>query len=220
MFSQMPLTYVVKHLIIINVIFFFGTVLLLGDAPYGDVTSAEGFHRGWLALFMPGSPNFRPYQIATHMFMHADFGHLFFNMFSLFMFGPMVEAVWGPQRFLFYYIFCGLGAAALQLAVNYWAMQQSGTPLDLYYGSMMGASGAIFGLYAAYAYCFPENKISLLFPPITLTAKWFVLIMGGLELTYGVVGNSLSKVAHFAHIGGALFGLLLIFHWNGYRLKR
>ena len=218
MFSQMPLTYLVKHLLIINVLVFFGTLILLGEPTNYDPTSPE-FHRGWLAMYMPGSPNFRPYQIITHMFMHGNISHLFFNMFSLFIFGPQIEMVWGPKRFLIYYMFCGLGAAVLQLGVNYWALQQSGEPLSSYYGSMWGASGAIFGLYAAYAYLFPNNKISLLFPPITLTAKWFVLIMGLMELSYGVTG-SMDHVAHYAHIGGALFGLILIWYWGGFRNGR
>jgi membrane associated rhomboid family serine protease len=212
MFGQIQVTYLVKHLLIINVLFFFGTLLLLGE-PSEDMP--EAFHRGWLALHMPGSPDFRPYQIATHMFMHGDVSHLFFNMFSLYMFGPPIEHIWGPQRFLIYYLFCGLGAALVQLAVNYWSMQQAGVPLDSYFGSMWGASGAIFGIYAAYAYNFPNNQISLLFPPITLKAKWFVLIIGGLEIVYGVAGT-MSRIAHFAHVGGALFGLILIYYWGGF----
>jgi membrane associated rhomboid family serine protease len=215
MFESMQLTYVVKHLLIINVLLFFGTMLLLGD-PNEDVIHVDSFHRGWLALYMPGSPNFRPYQIVSHMFMHGDFRHLFFNMFSLFIFGPMVERVWGQNRFMFYYVVCGLGAAITQLAVNYYAMQTTGTPIGSYFGSMWGASGAIFGIYAAYAYLFPNNEISLLFLPITLKAKWFVLIMGCLEITYGVAGSSMSNIAHFAHVGGAIFGLLLIAYWGGF----
>jgi membrane associated rhomboid family serine protease len=219
MFGQMQVTYLVKHLIIINVVFFFGTTLLLGNPTYGDITNSEDFHRGWLALFMPGSPNFRPYQIATHMFMHGDIGHLFFNMFSLYMFGPIIEMVWGQKRFFIYYVVCGLGAAFVQLLVNYYTMQQSGEVLGSYFGSMWGASGAIFGLYAAYAVLFPNNQISLLFPPITLKAKYFVILMGLAEISYGVVG-SMSRIAHFAHVGGAIFGLLLIWYWGGFNNVR
>jgi membrane associated rhomboid family serine protease len=216
MFGQMPLTYLVKHLIIINVVMFFGTMLVLGQPAYGDVVNAEGFHRGWLALYMPGSPNFRPYQIATHMFMHGDISHLFFNMFSLYMFGPVIEMVWGAKRLFIYYVVCGLGAAFLQLVINYYSMQSAGDTLSTYYGSMWGASGAIFGLYAAYAVLFPNNQISLLFPPITLKAKYFVLIMGLLEIYSGVAGSTMSNIAHFAHVGGAIFGLLLIWYWGGF----
>jgi membrane associated rhomboid family serine protease len=215
MIGTMPLTYVVKHLLIINVLLFFGTLIVLGDAPYGEVSS-ETFHRGWLALHMPGSPDFRVYQVISHMFMHGTLGHLFFNMLSLYMFGPAIEQVWGPKRFLQYYMFCGLGAAALQLGINYWHLVETATPLQSYYGSLWGASGAIFGLYAAYAYLFPNAQISLLFPPVTLTAKWFVLIIGALELTYGFAPNNMSNIAHFAHVGGALFGLLLIWLWGGF----
>ncbi len=212
----MPLTYMVKHLIIINLLIYFGTLIVLGNDTHG-FADTETIHRGWLALHMPGSRGFRAYQVLTHMFMHGSVGHLFFNMFSLYMFGPSIESKWGPSRFLKYYLLCGLGAAALQLGINYMSLSQRGIAIENYMGSLWGASGAVFGLYAAYAFLYPNRQISLLFPPVTLTAKWFVLIIAALELVYGFAPNNMSNIAHFAHVGGALFGLLLIWYWGGFR---
>lgn len=186
---------------------YFGTLVLLGD---------QG--RLVLAAYLPGSTEFKPYQIATHMFMHGSPMHLAFNMLSLYFFGPMIEMLWGPKRFLFYYLFCGVGAFALHSGVTWWELQQQGIDPHLWNVPMVGASGAIFGILAAFAYLFPNQVISLLFPPISMKAKYFVLIMAGLELYYGVSGNS-PGIAHFAHLGGALFGLALILYWYRFRFK-
>jgi membrane associated rhomboid family serine protease len=208
-----PFTGVVRHLIIINVLMFIGTYVILGqehlDRMVGDY---DVLGRLQLAAFMPGSEHFQPFQIATHMFMHGDLMHLAFNMLSLYIFGPMVEAVWGPRRFLSYYLICGIGAYALHLGVQWWELEQSGIDPRSWNGPMLGASGAIFGLYVAFAYLFPNQVISLLFPPISIKAKYFVPIMAGLELFYGVRGYS-TGIAHFAHLGGAVFGFLLIMIW-------
>jgi membrane associated rhomboid family serine protease len=169
-----------------------------------------------LAAFMPGSPNFRPYQIATHMFMHGNVQHIAFNMLSLYFFGPMIESVWGAKRYLFYYLACGLGSFALHTGIQWYILQKAGIDPTTWNGSMLGASGAIFGLYAAFGYLFPNQTIQLLFPPIPLKAKYFVLIFAGLELFYGVSGVQ-SGTAHFAHIGGALMGFLLIMYWYRFR---
>ncbi len=215
---QNQLSPVVRDLLIINVLAFVGTYLLLGSESY-DAETGELLKLGRLqfAAYQPGSEHFQPYQIATYMFMHGNISHLFFNMVSLFFFGPMVEAVWGGKRFLFYYLFCGVGAWALHMGIQYWELSRAGIDPTTWPGSMLGASGAIFGLYAAFGYLFPNQVIQLLFPPIPLKAKYFVLIFGGLELMYGVTGTS-AGVAHFAHIGGAVFGLGLIYYW--YSVKR
>lgn len=213
-----PFTGVVRHLIIINVLMFIGTYVILGpehmDRTMGDY---DVLGRLQLAAFMPGSEHFQPFQIATHMFMHGDLMHLAFNMLSLYIFGPMVEAVWGHRRFLAYYLICGIGAYALHIGVQWWELEHAGIDPRTWNGPMLGASGAIFGLYVAFAYLFPNQVISLLFPPVSLKAKYFVPIMAGLELFYGVRGYS-TGIAHFAHLGGAVFGFILIMIWYRGRL--
>ncbi len=214
-----PFTGVVRHLIILNALMFIGTYAILGSEVINYETGqAESLGRMYLAAYIPGSAHFEPFQIVTHMFMHGDLGHLAFNMLSLYFFGPMVEMAWGHRRFLFYYLFCGLGSYALHLGVQWWELEQMGIDPTSYNGAMLGASGAIFGVYVAFAYLFPNQVISLLFPPISLKAKYFVLIMAVLELFYGVRGDS-SGVAHFAHLGGALFGFVLILFWDKFKVK-
>lgn len=147
-----PFTGVVRHLIILNVLMFIGSYALLGSEAWNPVTH-EYAHLGRLilAVYMPGSEYFRPFQLVTHMFMHGDLGHLAFNMLSLYFFGPMVEMVWGHRRFLFYYLFCGFGALGLHMGVQYWELQQAGIDPLSWNGAMLGASGAIFGIYVAFA---------------------------------------------------------------------
>jgi hypothetical protein len=147
--------------------------------------------------------------------MHADINHLLLNMLGLYMFGSSLEAFWGSRRFLFFYLFCGFGSMILYLLVRYLevGLNVDNTP-------MLGASGAIFGLMAGYAMLFPNNIISLLFPPISLPAKYFVLIYAAAELFFGLGIVDVGKgVAHFAHLGGALFGFLLILYWRKYGSK-
>ncbi|MEI6410751.1 MAG: rhomboid family intramembrane serine protease [Bacteroidota bacterium] len=214
-----PFTGVVRHLVIINVLMFIGTYVLLGPEHINYETGAyDHLGRLQLAVFMPGSEHWQPYQIVTHMFMHANVSHIAFNMFSLYIFGSMVEMVWGHKRFLFYYLFCGVGALVLQTGVQYWELSKEGIDPMSFDGCMLGASGAIFGVYAAFAYLFPNQIISLMFPPISMKAKYFVMIMAGLELVYGVSGTG-GNVAHFAHIGGAFFGFLLIMIWYKGRIS-
>jgi membrane associated rhomboid family serine protease len=200
MFSQ-PLSGVVRHLVIINVLMYFGTLIIMGE-PRG-----ESLGRLYLAAFMPGSP---------YMFMHGDIGHLAFNMLSLYFFGPMVEMVWGHKRFLFYYLFCGVGAYFLHMGFQFYEMMES--PMAGIGGPMLGASGAVFGIFVAFAYLFPNQVISLILPPISIKAKYFVPIMAALEFFYGV-HRSASGIAHFAHLGGAVFGFLLILIWYRGRVR-
>lgn len=182
----------VKHLLIINGLLFVITHFLMpGLYPH-------------LALYYPFTEEFRPFQLVTHMFMHANFTHLFFNMFALYMFGSALESYFGPKRFLFFYFFTGFGAVILYTLAQY----LTGTQYPV-----VGASGAVFGLLAGFGTLFPNTRIMLLFPPIPLKAKYFVLIYAAIELFLGVSGRN-TGVAHFAHLGGALFGYLLITYWR------
>jgi membrane associated rhomboid family serine protease len=213
-------TEVVKHLLIINVLMYLGT-MLLGDPSHGTfsdlanerVTDFSLWGRYRLAMFFPTSEYFRPFQIVTHMFMHADIGHLFFNMFAVFMFGPPLEATWGPKRFLFYYLLTGFGSVLLHTLVRGMEIYWFGESVFMANVPSLGASGAVFGLLVGYGMLFPDNRIMLLFPPIPLKAKYFVLIYAGVELFMGL-GNFNTGVAHYAHLGGALFGFLLILYWR------
>lgn len=214
-----PFTGVVRHLIILNVLMFVGSFVVLGSEVWNpEMLDYSSLGRLQLAAFLPGTEHFQPYQLATHMFMHGDFGHLAFNMLSLYFFGPMVEMVWGHKRFLLYYLVCGAGAYALHMGVQWWELQHMGYDPSTWNGSMLGASGAIFGVYVAFAYLFPNQVISLLFPPVSLKAKYFVGILAVLELFYGVRGSS-TGIAHFAHLGGALFGFILILYWYRFRFR-
>lgn len=191
---------VVKNLLIINVLFFIATQTI--SSPFVLSGIPVGL-TGILALWPVHSPFFRPYQLFTHMFVHANFMHILYNMlFGLWMFGRILENVWGPKRFLFFYLACGLGAAICHLAVQYFT--QSEAPA-------VGASGAIMGLFAAFAYLFPNTKISLYFF-IPIKAKWVVVGLIAIDLFYGVNGG--DNVAHFAHLGGAVTGFIIVLIWN------
>ncbi|MCC6723553.1 MAG: rhomboid family intramembrane serine protease [Saprospiraceae bacterium] len=249
---------VVKHLLFLNIIVFLASqVLDIGD----------------LALFYPSSEYFRSFQIATYFFMHASLGHIFFNMFSLVMFGTMLERRWGPQRFLFYYIFTALGAAVVHMAVIYFKVTQledlanafahapsydsfsqffgkikvqaftveyqealekigamlyngdtsvaqkvSGDMLQIIEfeknSSIVGASGAIFGLLLAFGVIYPEWELFFMFIPVPIKAKYFIPVMLLMELFLGQQNFEWDNVAHYAHLGGALFGLLLLLFWR------
>lgn len=202
-----PITDVVKNLIIINVIMFFGTNITLPD---GGVAL--------LALHYPASEHFMPIQIVSHMFMHGGIAHLLFNMYALFLFGSALESYWGPKRFLKFYFICGFGAIALHMGVWHWELQQYSpqdfeTLMQYPQYAVLGASGAVFGLLAGFGTVFPNTVLSLLFPPISLKAKYFVIIYAVIELFLGI-GGFQSGIAHFAHLGGALFGFLLVMYWR------
>lgn len=186
----------VKNLLIINAIVFLAT-MAFGQAHICDLNK-------WLALHFFTDPNFHLWQFITYMFMHANFMHLFFNMFALWMFGAAVENHWGTKRFLIYYLITGIGAAVTHYAINLFS---GGAPSIL-----VGASGAVYGVLLAFGWLFPNSPIYVYFL-IPIKAKWFVLIYGAIELLYGVLGTS-DGVAHFAHLGGMLFGVLLIILWR------
>ena len=157
-----------------------------------------------LALWPLYSGYFQPWQLFSYAFLHGSFNHLFFNMFALWMFGTQVERAWGTRRFIDFYLICVLGAGLVQLLVQY----ISG---DVY--PTIGASGAVFGLLLAYGVMWPNNKLILIFFPVPIKAKWFVLIYGGAELIFGVTG-AMPQVAHYAHLGGLFFGAGLLWRWG------
>ena len=156
----------------------------------------------------PITVGFLPWQIITYGFMHGGFGHLFFNGLALFMFGGAVEQVWGSRRFLVYFFTCVAGAGLIQLVVA-----TSGVTGQGVYPTI-GASGGVFGLLLAFAMLFPNRQIMLLIPPIPMKARTFVIVFGAIELLMGVFSTR-SGIAHFAHLGGMLFGWLLIRYWRG-----
>ncbi|MET0638235.1 MAG: rhomboid family intramembrane serine protease [Chitinophagaceae bacterium] len=210
---------VVKNLIIINVLVFLAQSLLGNQFPIENM----------FALHDVRSIYFEPYQIVTHMFMHGGFTHILFNMIALWMFGAQLENYWGSKRFLIFYLVSGLGAAFLHLAVLYFQLTPiynalPGLPMEQQYdyinhpysplnGATVGASGAVFGCLAAYGYLFPNTLIYLYFA-IPIKAKWFVIIYAGLELFLGVKNSAGDNVAHFAHLGGAIAGIILVLIWN------
>lgn len=199
------LTPVVKNLLIINVLMFIGTIWM-------------GNERLVLAAFYPTSDFFQPYQLITYMFMHANMGHIFFNMFGLYMFGPPLEMVWGPKKFLTYYFITGFGALALHFLVKYIDLNYLGGSASSIDIPILGASGSIFGVLTGFGVLFPNQRLMLLFPPIPIKAGLLVIIYAALELFLGL-GNFESGVAHFAHLGGALSGFLMILYWQGFRLR-
>lgn len=157
-----------------------------------------------LALWPLESGMFYPWQVVTYAFLHGDFAHLFFNMFAVWMFGTQLERAWGMQRFTIYYATCVVGAAAIQILVQ----QFEG---GIY--PTIGASGGVFGLLLAYGAMWPKNKIFLIFLPIPIEARWFVLLYGAAELLFGVT-RTMPGIAHFAHLGGMIFGAILLYRWG------
>jgi len=232
-FSQLP--NVIKNLLIINGLLFFATISL--DSYGVDLVK-------WFGLHQFQSPDFMPHQLITHFFMHANFTHLLFNMFALWMFGKILENVWGGKRFLMYYMITALGAAALHLGVSQYeiiSLQNQLNPNDLttllengrsisasnqnYSHPIMGklnqlintptvgASGAVFGILLAFGMLFPNTLLYLYFA-IPVKAKYFVIVYGLLELYAGLSNNPADNVAHFAHLGGMLFGFILLKYWQ------
>lgn len=256
------ITPAVKILIIINVVMYFLS-MMLEQRFHIDTAHALGLH-------LPQSIYWQPWQYITHMFMHGSFSHLFFNMFALFMFGRVLESVWGSKRFLFFYFVCGIGAGALNSLVGWFEIHrlleqyatfkaspepslladfvknQLANPREWVWsvidnwinnpGSaeyteagkqlfrqiidlkvnvpMIGASGAIFGILLAFGMLFPNTELYLMFIPIPIKAKYFVIGYGLLEFFLGIQNIASDNVAHFAHLGGMLFGFILIKYWN------
>lgn len=211
---------VTKNLIIINILFFLGGIV----APrYGlELNDLLSLH-----FFM--ADNFNPAQLISYMFMHGSFTHLFFNMFAVWMFGRILEQIWGPKRFLFYYIACGIGAGLVQELVQYiqYAVELSaydkvdmGNGLILsmqqYLNEMntVGASGAVYAILLAFGMLFPNEKMFIIPFPFPIKAKFFVAGYAVIELMQGFANNPTDNVAHFAHLGGMIFGFVLIIYWK------
>jgi membrane associated rhomboid family serine protease len=152
---------------------------------------------------------FLPWQVLTYGFLHGGLTHLFFNMFALWMFGPALEGTWGSKRFMQYYLVCVIGAGLVQLVVATMAVNSGSPPYPT-----VGASGGIFGVLLAFGMLFPNHRLMLIFPPIPMRARTFVIVYGVLELVMGVTRTQ-SGVAHFAHLGGMAFGFLMIQYWRG-----
>ena len=225
----------VKHLLIINVLFYLAALVFRSSL---NVDLDE-----YLALYFIGSDMFRPWQYVTYMFMHdpSSFAHVFFNMFSLWMFGATLERVLGPKRYIFYYVSCGLGAALIQeltwqltwhdTMVQALAAGNGITPsqvleainaghivpglIDQFQCSMVtiGASGAVFGILLAFGMIFPNMRMYIIPFPFPIKAKWLVIGYGAVELLFGLHGV-MAGVAHFAHLGGMIAGFFIILYWK------
>jgi membrane associated rhomboid family serine protease len=222
-FSNIPP--VVKNLLIINIIFFIAT-LLFERAESSPLVE-------WLGVFYFDSPHFRIWQVITYMFMHGGFAHIFFNMFALFTFGTALEYIMGSKRFLNFYLITGIGALGLQFlvqAVEVYRIvgsatisatmniqitdQQMNTIREIYSAPMLGASGAIFGLLIAFGMLFPDAELYIMLIPVPVKAKFIIPIYVLLELFLGVAQFSGDSIAHFAHLGGALVGFILVKLWG------
>lgn len=228
-----PFPPIVKNLVIINVLVFLCQVIF--DKQYG-ITEMIAM---WPIMpeklqdmlvsneYLSSSQGFKPYQVVTHLFAHSPqlLFHILFNMFALWMFGRVLENVWGGKRFLFFYLASGLGAAALHLGIQYFRAEQllqafdsnDITAIKNNIGAVapaLGASGAVMGVFAAFAYTFPNTELYLMFIPIPIKAKWAILGFVALDLFGGVARVSGDNIAHFAHLGGAITGFLIVLYWN------
>lgn len=227
--SIMPVT---RHLLVINIIVWLATLVC-------EQTGTMDLNR-WLGLHFWKGSEFNIIQLFTYMFMHGGFVHLFCNMFSLWMFGSLLERVFGSKRFLFYYISCGLGAALVQELVWQFSWQSilassvsgpaAGSVADIikaineghaaftmndFYNSLItiGASGAVFGILLAFGMIFPNMPLYIIPFPFPIKAKWMVIGYGLIELFLGV-SHTMSGVAHFAHLGGLIAGIIIILYWR------
>ena len=229
---------IVKHLIIINVIFFIASIVF-GELIY-DL----------FAMHYPNNSDFILWQPVTHMFMHGDITHILFNMFGLWMFGTPLEQMWGKQKFIFFYLSAGFGAVLIQTIVYHYDVMSvtqilidnglNNSDVDTFYKTgrlntsiiqsvgedrlysgiqsfkavMVGASGALYGILVAFAMLFPNVQLMLLFPPIPIKAKFFVPLLILFDLFFGFTSYSVGPIAHFAHIGGAITGFLMMLYWK------
>lgn len=231
MLERLPV--VTKNILIINVLVFLACQVM-----------PESFDKALTGYYFQ-SENFRSWQIVTHMFMHGNLMHIFFNMFGVYMFGSTLEHYWGPKRFLNYYLLCGLGAFGLHQFITYIEVQQLSSELSsdllrqvyligneaLMEGKnftnptaanlnialnigLVGASGCLFGLLLAYGMMFPNAELFLMFLPIPIKAKWFVLGYGAIELVMALRNAPGDNVAHFAHLGGMIFGYIILKYWQ------
>lgn len=211
---------VTKNLLIINILAYLATITLVKSGF--DMNDIFGLH-------YYESDSFKPFQIITYMFLHASFSHLFFNMFALWMFGRIIEDILGPSKYIFFYFTCGIGAGLVQelawaydipnalhgIAMKYGTvLSASDTEMIMSRFITVGASGAIFGLLLAFAMLLPNQPIFFMFIPVPIKAKYFVIIYALIELWGGVAASSGDNVAHFAHLGGMIFGFFLLKYWQ------
>ena len=200
---------VTRNLLYINLIMFVATLI----NPY--------FMKDTFAMAFPLSSQFHWWQPLTHMFIHDGFMHIFFNMYTLVMFGMAVERALGTRKFIWFYLITGFGAVLLHTGVEFLEVRQllqqyPGVSPQIIYNripGVLGASGAVYGVLVAFAMIYPQARLTLIFPPITLDAKWWVIIFVVIELVTGITGTGMG-IAHFADLGGALFGYLLIRYWR------
>jgi len=235
------LTDTVKHLIIINVIFYIATYFLVDQALMYD----------FFAMFSTESPNFKIWQLATSMFMHGSLFHLLFNMFALWMFGSVLESIWGMKKFLTFYFLTGIGSAALYLLIKYLQIQavigdysedqinliltdgaeiilnsknyvdaELGNLNYLINGITLGASGAIAGLLMAFGILFPNTELMLLFIPVPIKAKYFIPLLILYELSMEFAGFSWDNIAHLGHLSGMAIGFIIMRYWKNNQFKR
>ncbi len=211
-------TPIVLNLIIINVLVYFAQVAFGGMVETNKVTDLFALHHY-------KSEVFRPYQLVTHMFMHGGIFHIIFNMLALWMFGSVIEKAWGPKRFLIFYLVCGLGAGLAQMGSyvhDFWQIDHANIDIELYnqyqnalrQNCTVGASGAIMGVLAAFGYLFPNTQLFIMPIPFPVKAKWAILGFIALDIFGGVVQVQGDNIAHFAHVGGALIGFIIVFYWN------
>jgi len=249
---MMRLTETVKHLIIINVIFFIAGQI---NPALANTLNTK------LSLFFPENPNFGIWQFVTHIFMHGGFMHLFFNMFALASFGSALETLWGRNRFLFFYFATGIGAGLIYTLVHYFQFHQTYEQLiafelnhteimnilntgsyndlilshvsvsdlsqfySIFHSPAVGASGALYGILVAFAFKFPDAELGFMFIPVPIKAKYFVPGIVALDIILGLKGDSIfggygTGIAHFAHVGGALTGYLLMLYFQRNQFKR
>ena len=214
-----PMPPVSKNILYINILVFVATWF----------TGMRGIDlSGYLGLHYINSPYFRPFQIFTYQFVHGGLWHLLLNMFGLYIFGSRLEQVWGPKRFLFFYLFCVAGAAIFTFAADAYRVYQSTgfispvgkieeipeSIMAVYHKVTIGASGAIMGLLAAFAMLFPNTELYLMFIPFPIKAKYLAVGYGLMELYLGIANREYDQIAHFTHIGGLIFGVILVYYWN------
>lgn len=223
---------VLNNIIIINVLVFLAQAVFDRAYQLTNKLTLQPIIPNQLKNIMVNSgevaPHFSPYQVITHMFTHAPFPevyHILFNMVSLWMFGKILERVWGSKRFLIFYLLCGIGAAAFHLLIQYFRSEQllqavlanDQVGVDKYVGALagaVGASGAVMGVLAAFAYLFPNTELYIMLIPIPVKAKWAIVGLVLIDLFGGLARLSGDNIAHFAHLGGAITGFLLVYYWN------
>ncbi len=215
---QQQITPAVLNLLIINAIIFFAQMMFAGPRENNPVDNLFALHHY-------KSDEFQIYQVITHMFMHGSFMHLLFNMFGLWMFGTTIERIWGAKRFLIFYFICGIGAALVQMmsyAYSYSGIDKLVLNIDqinqyqqlLRMNATVGASGAIMGVLAAFGYLYQDTKMMIMPIPVPIKAKWAILGIIAIDVFSGIAGRPGDNVAHFAHVGGALTGFLIVYFQN------